>query len=95
MQVVGSAFSSLTTQFLTGMAQVLMVQHIFRFQLNYRLLGKLVLFMVLVLFINMGASRLPMGWIPRFFIAASSCFALAFGFKLISIKNLYRILKYG
>jgi len=31
-------------------------------------------------------------WVLRFFIAASGCFAVAFGFKLISIKNLYRIL---
>jgi len=95
MQVVGSAFSSLTTQMLTGLAQILMVQHIFKFHLNYKLLGKIILFMIMVLLINMGASRLPMGWIPRFLIAAGSCFALAFASRLISIKNLYRILKYG
>jgi O-antigen/teichoic acid export membrane protein len=94
-QVVGSAFSSLTTQLLTGLAQILMVQHIFRFHLNYRLLGTLALFMVIVLLINMGVSRLPMGWGPRFLLAASACFGLAFAFRLISIRNLYRILKYG
>jgi O-antigen/teichoic acid export membrane protein len=94
-QVVGSAVSSLTTQLLTSLAQVLMVQHIFGFRRNYRLLVALLLFVGLVIIINIGAGYLPFGWLAKFLVAASACFMIAFALRLISIKNLYRILKYG
>jgi O-antigen/teichoic acid export membrane protein len=95
MQVFGSAISSISTQFLTALAQVLMVQYLFRFKINYRLLGSLLLFVISAITINYFGSGLNLGWIARFFICSSSCFALAFLLRLISIRNLIHIVKYG
>ncbi len=95
MQVYGSAISSLSTQLLTAFAQVLMVQYLFRFKINYRFLGSLMIFVISTVAINYFVSDLNMGWISRFVIGASSCFALAFSLRLISIRNLIHIVKYG
>jgi O-antigen/teichoic acid export membrane protein len=93
MQVIGSAYSSLTTQLLTSLAQVFMVQHIFRFKINYRLLSSLFAFIVFVILINYFSMHLHLNWVARFIIAAGGSFAIAFAFRLISIKNLFRILR--
>lgn len=93
LQVIGSAYASLTTQLLAAGAQVLLVQHIFRFKINYRGLSMLLFFILFVLGINVGVKLLPMGWVTRFAIAAGCSFAFAFTFRLISIKNLFRILR--
>jgi O-antigen/teichoic acid export membrane protein len=93
LQVIGSAYSSLTTQLLTALAQVFMVQHIFRFKINYKLLGSLFIFIAFVLLINMYTTTLHLFWANRFLIAAGGSFAVAFAFRLISIKNLFRILR--
>jgi len=95
MQVYGSAISSLSTQFLTAFAQVLMVQYLFRFKINYRLLGSLLLFVICSITINYFGSALHIGWISRFFLCSSFCFAIAFLLRLISIRNLIHIVKYG
>ncbi|MEO8088616.1 MAG: polysaccharide biosynthesis C-terminal domain-containing protein, partial [Bacteroidota bacterium] len=94
MEVFGSAVSSLTTQVLTGLAQVIMVQYIFRFRFNYRLLGALLLFLLSAIAINYYAYQLQMDWLLRFVISASCCFGLAFLLRLISIRNLIHIVKY-
>lgn len=94
LEVFGSAVSSLSTQLLTALAQVLMVQYLFRFKINWRLLGALAFFFVSTIAINYFVSGLPMGWISRFAISASACFALAFILRLISIRNLIHIVKY-
>ncbi len=95
MQVFGSAVSSLSTQLLTAFAQILMVQYLFRFKINFRLLFALLFFIIGAVAINYFAFNLNAGWITRFIISASSCFALAFLFRLISIRNLIHIVKYG
>ena len=95
MEVYGSAISSLSTQLLTALAQILMVQYLFRFRVNYRLLASLFFFVLATVAINYFSFRLELGWVTRFAISASCCFALAFLLKLISIRNLIHIVKYG
>jgi O-antigen/teichoic acid export membrane protein len=94
MKVQGSAISSLTTQLLTAGAQILMVQYLFKFKINFKLLAQLALFIVMAILINWYTSQLSIGWVSRFFIASGACFALAFGLRLISIRNLINIIKY-
>jgi O-antigen/teichoic acid export membrane protein len=94
-EVYGSAISSISTQLLTALAQIIMVQYLFRFRVNYRLLASLFFFVVAAVAINYFVFNLPLGWVARFAIAASACFALAFLLKLISIRNLIHIVKYG
>lgn len=93
-QVVGSAYSSLTTQALTALAQVLMVQYLFRFRVNYRLLGSLAVFIVSTVLINYYVSSIETGLIRRILLGVGLSFGVAFALKLISIRNLFRIIKY-
>jgi O-antigen/teichoic acid export membrane protein len=94
LQVFGSAVSSLTTQAITALAQILMVQYLFRFRVNYKLLGSLAVFITFAIVSNILISRLQTGWQLRFAMAAGASFALAFALRLISIKNLIHIVKY-
>jgi O-antigen/teichoic acid export membrane protein len=94
-EVYGSAVSSLTTQLLTALAQVLMVQYLFRFHINYRLLASLLFFVISSLAICYFASTLPFSWLLNLTLGASACFALAFLLRLISPRNLFYIVKYG
>ncbi|CAN5402988.1 flippase [soil metagenome] len=95
LEVFGSAVSSLTTQLLTAAAQVMMVQYLFRFRINYRLLVALLFFFISTIGINYMVSMLSFSWLPRFVISAAACFGLAFLLRLISIRNLIHIVKYG
>ena len=94
-QVVGSAFSSLTTQLLTSAAQVLMVQLLFRFKINYKLLGSLGMFVILTILINYYISSAHGNWVSHLVLGVAASIGLAFIFKLISIRNLIYIVKYG
>jgi O-antigen/teichoic acid export membrane protein len=95
MEVFGSAISSLTTQMLTALAQVLMVRYLFHFKVNYKLLLSLSVFVAAVIAINFFSRQLPWGWIPKFVLCAGASFSLAFLLRLISIRNLVHIVKYG
>jgi O-antigen/teichoic acid export membrane protein len=95
MEVFGSALSSLTTQLLTALAQVIMVKFLFHFKINYRLLFTLLVFITATIAINYFGHQLPWNWVPKFILCAGGCFGLAFIFRLISIRNLVHIVKYG
>ena len=94
-QVVGSAFSSLTTQLLTSGAQVIMVQLLFRFKINYKLLTSLGIFVILTILINYYISGQHGSWVSHIALGIAASICLAFIFKLISIRNLIYIVKYG
>jgi O-antigen/teichoic acid export membrane protein len=103
MEAYGSAISSLTTQMLTAVAQILMAQALFRFRINYRLLTVLAGFILctfLIAYYTSAHQSVPEEawlngkWIPRFIIAAAGSFFLAFALRLISIRNLIHIIKY-
>ncbi len=91
---VGAAISSVVTQTLTAFAQILMAQKVFGFHKNYKLLITLFIFIIGVIGINMYFSSLSFNWVSRFILSASACFAFAFATRLISIRNIYRIVKY-
>lgn len=92
---VGAAISSITTQSLTAIIQVFMAHKTFEFTKNIKLILMIGLFILSSIFIHYICYNLEINWILKFAIASSSCFLLAFATKLISIKNIYRILKYG
>jgi O-antigen/teichoic acid export membrane protein len=93
LQAMGAAISSITTQLLMALTQLFMAQYIFRFRKNYRLIISIGLFLLMTVMVNILASSLSFFWVIRFIISISACFAFAFAFKLISIKNLFRILR--
>jgi O-antigen/teichoic acid export membrane protein len=92
----GSAISSLITQFLTAAIQVIIVQRIFKFKVNYRLINTFIMFSIGVISINYGSVKiLPFHWMINFSLMVVTCTAWAFISGMISPKAIFRLLKYG
>ena len=96
-QAVGSAVSSLTTQFLIALIQVLIAQSVFKFKINYRLLLTLLVFILGVILINYFSHTILYDnkhWMPNFAIMVVTCGIWAFVTRVLNIKSMVRILKY-
>lgn len=92
----GSAISSLITQFFTAIIQVIIVQRIFKFRINYRLINTFIMFTIGIISINYAAFRmLPFHWMVNFSINVTICTLWAFVSGMISPKAIFRLLKYG
>ncbi|GAB4148013.1 MAG: flippase [Bacteroidia bacterium] len=100
LEAVGTAISSLLTQMLTALVQVLIVQSKFRFRVNKRLLITLVVYIAGVVALGDVCHEYLMrdgkfGWVFGFVVMCGASLAWAFATRLISIKGMFRILKYG
>ncbi len=100
MGAKGTAISSLCTQMLTAFVQVMIVQAKFKFKVNWRLIITLAVFIAGVVSIgNICHTYLrgigDHGWILGFVIMCTTSVAWAFVTRFISIKGMFRILKYG
>ncbi|MBL0048408.1 MAG: oligosaccharide flippase family protein [Bacteroidetes bacterium] len=94
-KATGSAISSLVTQFSTAMFQVLIAQRVFKFKVNYRFLITLAVFVIGVVVICVISKSLPnMAWQSQFMIMVSLSFLWAFVIRIISVRSMYRIIKY-
>jgi len=98
----GSAISSLSTQIFAALAQVFLVQKIFRFRVNYRFLITLVLFVAGVILLTWLSQRvaisLPgvpahLGWLVNLTLALAGSFILAVLLRLFHFSALIRILR--
>ena len=94
-EAYGSAISSMITQYLTAIIQVIIAQRIFKFKINYRLINTLVTFAVGVVAINYGSKMLHLNWMLSFVLMSATCGLWAFVSGIISVKSIFRILKYG
>jgi len=94
-QAAGSAVSSLITQFLTALIQVLIVQSIFKFKINYRLILTLIVFIAGVVLINYFSKGIHKNWMVNFSIMVIASGIWAFATRMFNIKSMVRILKYG
>ena len=94
-KVIGAASASLITQSVMALTQVLIVVKIFHFRINYRLLIILVIFIAGSIIMAFCSRFLPFNWVFNFILMIISSISLAFLTRLISIKAIYRILKYG
>lgn len=94
-QAAGSAVSSLITQFLTALIQVLIVQSIFKFKINYRLILTLIVFIAGVVLINYFSKGIHENWMVNFSIMVIASGIWAFATRMFNIKSMVRILKYG
>lgn len=95
LEAYGSAISSMITQYLTAIIQVIIAQRIFKFKINYRLINTLIMFSIGVVGINYGSKMLHFNWMISFVIMVITCGLWAFVSGIISIKSIFRILKYG
>lgn len=95
LEAYGSAISSMITQYLTAIIQVIIAQRIFKFKVNYRLINTLIIFIIGVIAINYGSKMLNFNWIINFILMTSACGVWAFVSGVLNIKAMFRILKYG
>jgi O-antigen/teichoic acid export membrane protein len=94
-QAAGSAVSSLATQFLTALIQVLIAQSIFKFKINYRLILTIIVFLAGVILINYFSRLINTNWMINFVVMVGGCGIWAFAIRMLNIKSMVRILKYG
>ena len=101
LEATGTAISSLSTQLLTALVQVLIVQSKFKFRINWRLITTLIVYIAGVIaianlchtyFSKPGSAS---GWMPGFIAMVAISLGWALAIRLISIKGMFRIMKYG
>lgn len=94
-EVVGAALTNLITQMFTAFVQVVIVMRIFKFRFNLKIFFSLLIYFVGVILIGFLSKDLPYKWYFSYFIMLILSVLLAFGIKLLSIKDMYKIVKYG
>lgn len=89
----GSAITSITTQTITAVFQVLIAHHVFRFRVNYRYLLQLFVFTVGA--IGLGGLSLSLGlqWLYSFAVMITTILAFSIALRLMNIKSFVRIFK--
>ena len=94
-QAQGAAVSSLITQFATAILQIYLVQRIFKFKFNTRLVIQLLIFLPGVICFGWISKILFENWISGLFFMGMASVGLAFMIGLLHLKSIFRILKYG
>lgn len=91
---MGSAISSLVTQFITGLLQVYICYKVFNFKVNKALLTSLFFFIAGLFFINYFTLNLTSQWMFNFVIMLIFSGLLAFVTGMINPKSVLRFIKY-
>jgi len=92
---IGAAYSSLITQFITAVIQIMLAQKLFRFKLNYRLIISLAFFIVGAVLLGWAIKQAEINWMLGISVFLFSGGLYAFATGIIHIKSIFRILKYG
>jgi O-antigen/teichoic acid export membrane protein len=93
-KAMGSAFSSLITQFFTAGIQIYFACKIFKFKTNVRLILALIIFIVGIVAFNYFSKSFTSNWMINFAIMSVFCGLWAFVSGLINIKSIFRFIKY-
>jgi len=91
---LGASYSSLLTQAFTAIVQVFIAYKIFNFKINIIYIIKLSVFIATVFFISYFSNNYFHAWISGMLFLGFFSLLVAFAIGLISIKSLYRIIKY-
>lgn len=91
---LGSAISSLVTQFLTGFIQIYISYKVFKFKVNTRLIFSLFMFVMGLFIINYFTLHLTKQWMLNFIIMLIFSGLLAFVTGMINPKSVLRFIKY-
>ena len=94
----GSAISALSTQLLMAFAQIYIVQRKFKFKINYRLIFTLLSYIIGVIFFNAVSKQFFYSqnrWVYSFLTMVIMSVLWAFIIRLISVKSIFRVIKYG
>lgn len=93
-KAMGSAISSLITQFFTAGIQIYFAYKIFKFKVNIRLIIALLVFIVGIVVFNMLSRSFTTNWMINFAIMCLFCGTWAFVSGLLNLKSIFRFIKY-
>lgn len=91
LAATGAAFASLATQLLTATAHVFLVQHYFKFRMNYRFIAALAIFTATVILFNIASLQLPFQWQVNFVFMVLAGTFMAFVLRLINLKEILHL----
>ncbi|MDQ3193185.1 MAG: oligosaccharide flippase family protein [Bacteroidota bacterium] len=92
---LGAAYVGLLTNSMIAVMQIVIVALIFKFKINYILIVKIFLFTVGVVVIGYFSKYLPYEWGLNFVIMVGISVLWAFITKVLNLKSMYHIIKYG
>ena len=93
-KALGSAYSSLITQFFTAGIQVFFAVKIFKFKFNGKLILSLLIFIVGIVAFNIFSRMLTANWFINFAVMCVFCGLWAFISGLLSIRSIYKFIKF-
>ena len=91
---MGSAISSLITQFFTAGIQIYFAYKIFKFKVNVRLIIAIVVFVIGIVVFNYLSRSFTQNWMINFAIMTVFCGIWAFVSGLVNLKSIFRFVKY-
>ena len=89
---LGSAYASLITQFTVCILQIIASVFIFKLKINYKYVGSLFTFIIIVILTTFISKEITFNWILKIVIDVIISFLFAIALKLINIKDLYKII---
>lgn len=92
-QAHGSAYASLTTQLFTAAVQVILAFYILKLKTEWLFIFKLLFFIGLTIAAGI-VSEFVSNWIHGYFLMIISSVIFAFLFRLINLRDLYKIIRY-
>jgi O-antigen/teichoic acid export membrane protein len=93
LMAVGSAYASLITQFFTAILQILMVQRLFRFQINRKYMINLFIFACGAILLTFLARIAGLEWKTGFIASVIGSFLTAVALRLINFKSIRGLLR--
>lgn len=92
-QAMGSAISSLITQSLTAVIQIFIANRVFKFNVNYKFIFTLLIFVVAIVGLGFLVKQTFSNWIYGFMLIGLTGIIAAFALKLIDLKGIFLIIK--
>lgn len=88
-QALGSAIASLITQFLVVVFQLIVVKRIFQFNIDFKFIGSILLYILLLFFVVKGIEVYLSGFLLQLIAVLLSSLILALLLKIINIREMY------
>lgn len=92
--VQGAAISNISTQIYMTIAQITLSTRLFRFRINYKIIGILIIFIPLLILSGYLIKSLKINWIAGFILIMSAGIIFGFIVRLLNLKTLYQIIRY-
>lgn len=93
LQATGGAIASLITQISTAAGYLLIARHFFKFRTDFRFIGTIIFFGLLVVGISLISRMLEFHWLVNLALMLVASFTAAFILRLINIPEMMRLVK--